>query len=89
MARMVPAALRALTGEEKHRIYRMLRLEVTPTIEGYDVSGALCTPVTPSATGERPRAVSPVTVVGRIVDGIEDCRRVSSGERLRVETAGE
>jgi hypothetical protein len=80
---------RLLTGEEKHRIYRMLRLEVTPTIEGYNVSGARCTSVTLSAAGERPRAVSPVTVVGRIADGIEDCRRVSSGERLRIEAAGE
>jgi hypothetical protein len=30
-----------------------------------------------------------VTGVGKIVSGIEDCRRVSSGERLRVEAAGE
>jgi len=44
---------------------------------------------TPASTGERPRAASPVTVVGKIVSGIEDCRRVSSGERLRVEAAAE
>ncbi len=43
----------------------------------------------PISTGERPHAASPVTVVGKIVSGIEDCRRVSSGERLRVEAAGE
>jgi hypothetical protein len=42
---MVPEALGSLTGEMKSRI---LRLEVTPTTEGYDVSGALCTSVTPS-----------------------------------------
>ena len=48
MAEMVPEALDSLTGEEKSRVYRMLRLEVTPTAEGYDVSGALCTSVTPS-----------------------------------------
>jgi hypothetical protein len=48
MAEMVPEALNNLTGEEKSRTYRMLRLEVTPTTEGYDVSGALCTSVTPS-----------------------------------------
>ena len=48
MAEMVPEALDGLTGEEKSRVYRMLRLEVTPTAEGYDVSGALCTSVTPS-----------------------------------------
>jgi site-specific DNA recombinase len=48
MAEMVPEALDSLTGEEKSRVYRMLRLEVTPTAEGYDVSGAICTSVTPS-----------------------------------------
>jgi Recombinase zinc beta ribbon domain len=48
MAETVPEALDSLTGEEKSRVYRMLRLEVTPTAEGYDVSGAICTSVTPS-----------------------------------------
>jgi hypothetical protein len=46
----------------------------------------LCNPI---STGERPRAASPVTVVGKVASGIEDCRHVSSGERLRVEAAGE
>ena len=44
---------------------------------------------TPASTDERPRAASPVTVIGKIASGIEDCRRVSSGELLRVEAAGE
>jgi uncharacterized protein len=44
---------------------------------------------TPASTDDNPRAASPVTVVGEVVDGIEDCRRVSSGELLRVEAAGE
>jgi site-specific DNA recombinase len=48
MTAMVPEALDSLTGEEKNRIYQMLRLEVTPTAEGYDLSGALCTSATPS-----------------------------------------
>jgi hypothetical protein len=47
MAAMVPDALDGLTGEEKNRVYRMLQLEVTPTGEGYDLSGALCTSATP------------------------------------------
>jgi chromosome segregation ATPase len=47
MAAMVPEALESLTGEERNSIYRMLRLEVTPTTEGYDISGALCTRATP------------------------------------------
>jgi hypothetical protein len=45
---MTDPQLDSLTGEEKSRVYRMLRLEVTPTTEGYDVSGAICTSVTPS-----------------------------------------
>jgi hypothetical protein len=48
MARMVPEALDGLTGEEKNRVYRMLRLEATLTAEGYDLSGALCDFATPS-----------------------------------------
>jgi hypothetical protein len=48
MARMVPEALDYLTGEGKDRIYLMPRLEVTPTAEGYDVTGALYTSATPS-----------------------------------------
>jgi hypothetical protein len=48
MAEMVPEALDSLTGEEKNRVYRMLRLEVAPRAEGYDVTGALCAGATPS-----------------------------------------
>lgn len=51
MAGMVPEALDNLTGAEKNRIHQMLRLEVTPTAEGYDVSGAFCTSATPSGSG--------------------------------------
>jgi hypothetical protein len=39
----VPGALDNLDGEEKNRLYQMLRLEVTPSEEGYQVSGAFCT----------------------------------------------
>jgi hypothetical protein len=35
--------LEDLDGEEKNRLYRMLRLEVTPSGERYEVSGAFCT----------------------------------------------
>jgi hypothetical protein len=38
----VPEALDALSGEERVRVYRMLRVEVRPDPEGYEVSGALC-----------------------------------------------
>jgi hypothetical protein len=40
-AGILPEALEGLTGEERNKIYRMLRLEVTPTPEGYGVTGAL------------------------------------------------
>ncbi len=38
---LVPEELEDLTGEERNRVYRMLRLQVTPTPEGYDTSGVL------------------------------------------------
>jgi hypothetical protein len=38
MSEMVPGALDDLDGEEKNRLYQMLRLEVTPSEEGYEVS---------------------------------------------------
>jgi hypothetical protein len=41
MADMLPEALDGLSGEERHRVYRMLRIEVTPIPEGFRVSGAL------------------------------------------------
>ncbi len=46
MAGMLPEALDCLSGEEKNRIYRMLRLEVIPTPHGYEVSGAFGTRAT-------------------------------------------
>jgi hypothetical protein len=48
MAEIVAEELDDLAGEEKSRIYRMLRLGVTPADQGYEVSGALCTDATPS-----------------------------------------
>jgi transposase len=41
MADAVPDALHDLTGVERNHVYRLLRLQVTPTAEGYEVSGAL------------------------------------------------
>ena len=38
----VPEALDGLSGEERGRVYEMLRLEVKPDPEGYEVSGAFC-----------------------------------------------
>ena len=43
MSEMVPGALENLDGEDKNRLYQMLRLEVTPSEEGYELSGAFCT----------------------------------------------
>jgi DNA repair ATPase RecN len=42
MSAMVPAALDALTSEEKNRVYRMLRLSAAPSPYGYEVSRAFC-----------------------------------------------
>jgi site-specific DNA recombinase len=41
MAEAVPSALEELTGEGRNKVYRMLRLQVTPTANGYEVTGAL------------------------------------------------
>jgi site-specific DNA recombinase len=42
-AGMLPEALDALSGEERRRLYGMLRLEVAPAPDGLEVSGALST----------------------------------------------
>jgi hypothetical protein len=42
MAVTVPETLENLTGQERNQLYRMLRLEVTPSSEGYEVRGAFC-----------------------------------------------
>jgi hypothetical protein len=39
----VPGALDDLDGEEKNKLYQMLRLEVIPSEVDYEVSGAFCT----------------------------------------------
>ncbi len=41
-AEAVPGALDGLEPEERNKLYRMLRLEVTPSNGGYAVSGAFC-----------------------------------------------
>jgi hypothetical protein len=55
MARMVTGDLDRLTGEERNKVYRMLRLEVIPRQEdGYDVTGAFCSlePIRPDENRE-------------------------------------
>jgi site-specific DNA recombinase len=42
-AGMLPEALDALSGEERRRLYGMLRLEVAPAPDGLEVTGALST----------------------------------------------
>jgi hypothetical protein len=42
-AEILPDALDALSGEERRRLYGMLRLEVAPTPDGPEVCGALVT----------------------------------------------
>jgi hypothetical protein len=40
---VVPEGLKELSGEECNRVYKMLRLEVRPCPEGYEVQGAFST----------------------------------------------
>ncbi len=47
-AETVPDALGDLSGEERNRLYGMLRVEVRPDSEGLEVSGAFCTSEPPS-----------------------------------------
>jgi len=44
---------------------------------------------TPASTDEEPRAASPVTVVGRISEELENVGRITPGENLKVEKAAE
>ncbi|MCA1716518.1 MAG: hypothetical protein LC781_06505 [Actinobacteria bacterium] len=44
---------------------------------------------TPASTDEKPKAASPVTVVGRISEGLENVGRIAPGENLKVEKAAE
>ena len=53
MAEIIPDALDDLTSQERNKIYRMLRLEVAPIEEGYEVSGAFCSSGLPSPVGRR------------------------------------
>jgi site-specific DNA recombinase len=49
---LVPQALDSLTGEERNRLYRMLRMEITPTPEGFNATGVFCS-TKPTAAGEK------------------------------------
>ena len=59
MSEAVPKGLESLTGEERNKLYRMLRLEVTPSSEGYEVKGVFCTTNLPST---RTRKVTTVAL---------------------------
>ena len=53
----IPESLDRLDAEERNTVYRMLRLEVTPTPEGhYKVTGAFCTAERLSTCSLRPRS---------------------------------
>jgi len=40
---------------------------------------------TPASTDGQPRAANPVTVMGRVLEGLEDLGGITSGETLEVE----
>jgi hypothetical protein len=50
---VVPVELDRLTGEERNRVYRMLRLEVRPFPKGYEVKGAFSSSELPSSRTPR------------------------------------
>jgi len=54
LAEMVPEALDDLSGEGRNRLYRMLRLTVTPVADGFEASGVFCS-VGPTPAGRRGR----------------------------------
>jgi site-specific DNA recombinase len=57
MSAAVPEGLESLTGEERNRLYRMLRLQVTPSSEGYELKGVFCTTSLPPRLQRGPRGV--------------------------------
>ena len=57
MSEMMPDALEELTDEEKNRLYQMLRLEVRPSEEGYEVNGAFCTSGLTSSLARRKESI--------------------------------
>jgi flagellar motility protein MotE (MotC chaperone) len=62
MAEMVPHALEGLTPGERNKIYRMLRLEVAPFEEGYEVNGAFCSSGLMSPLGAAERICTALTL---------------------------
>jgi hypothetical protein len=54
-AAMLPGALDELSGEERSRLYGMLRIEVAPAPGSFEVSGAFCASGPSSSRGKRER----------------------------------
>jgi hypothetical protein len=54
-AELVPSVLDELSGEERSRLYGMLRLEVAPAPGGFEVSGAFCASESSCSRGKRER----------------------------------
>ena len=55
MSDAVTEGLESLSGEERNRLYRMLRLEVRPFSEGYEVKGVFCTTSLPPMSPRGPK----------------------------------
>ena len=52
LARRALRSLDTLSGEGRNRLYRTLRMEITPTPKGFDVTGVFCT-LGPTPAGRR------------------------------------
>ena len=83
---MIPEALDELTGEERHQVYRMFRLQVYVHSDGdLDVRGvlreAVCTPTGTRSSTQGPTGVSsiPCGATERSSLSITSARRRSRG----------
>jgi site-specific DNA recombinase len=75
MSDAVTEGLESLSGEERNRLYRMLRLEVRPFSEGYEVKGIFCsTSLPPSKT--------PKVTTYSFTRCLSGCRRRRRARRL-------
>jgi hypothetical protein len=74
MSDAVTEGLESLSGEERNRLYRMLRLEVRPFSEGYEVKGVFCSTSLPPRSPRDPRGDRRYRR-GPRPPGPSDCRR--------------
>ena len=60
---LVPQALDSLTGEERNKLYRMLRMEITPTPEGSNATGVFVQRNPPQRIGSKTQKIGSCTSI--------------------------